>query len=80
MPIYEAICAACDSCLDVYVPAGVEGVPACEACGGARARAGLAAFAIRTPGPSGAKLPSGEFVKGTWGPPPRRVKRRIKTF
>ncbi len=62
------------------MPTGTDDLPLCEACGGPRQRAGLASFAIRTPAPSGMKMANGEFVKGTFGPPPRRVARRIKTF
>lgn len=80
MPIYELFCGECGECRDAYIPAGADALPPCDACGSARARTGLATVSMRTPAPTGMKMPSGEFVKGTFGPPPRRVARRIKTF
>lgn len=80
VPLYELICPRCDECLDAYVPVGADSLPDCEKCGSERSRAGLATFSMRTPAPTGMKMASGEFVKGTFGPPPRRVARRIKTF
>ena len=80
MPLFDLRCPKCAKTDEHYIPMGESTLPKCTACQTCLVRDGIGMFRIRAPAPTGATLKSGEFVRGTWGGPRYRVKRRIKTF
>lgn len=83
MPMYEFSCLGCTSQLERYVPADADKHTVeidCDTCAERMVWAGLSAFAIRAPHPTGGYA-NGKFYPGTFGvDPPGRKKRNIKTF